>query len=657
MGASPRVLAWVQRGVRIKFVRRPPESFHLGKSLYQLTPPQQLWWEKERARLLEAGAWEPAQCRRFVSKAFLVPKPGVNSWRLVLDLRYINSFCAAYRMRMETLKKLQRLMTGGEWMASFDLRDGFYALGIAPEHRKYFTFQVAGEYLQYAALPMGWNGSPWVFTKFTQVLTTFLRAPRMAPQRRRFTQVRKTPGEPNWGIPGVLHYLDDFLIVAPTRDALVQQMGIVEEAVAALGLTINLEKSSWEPTQQIKHLGLGIDSVRNIFFVTADKQAKLRAAATRMMCASSASKRWVTARSVASFTGLAQSVYLAVPPARFHLRSLHDCLSTQRSWSSRVKLSHQALQDLQWWKSLPARWNGRSIWRSPATASLHTDASKTGWGGVVDSLLPAHGFWRQRQRRCHITLLELKAVRFTVEAFIAELRGKTVLHWCDNQAVIQVLTNVTSRSPELMKELRKLWRLLDLEDITLRTRYIRSAANVWADRLSRRENQDDWMLGWKYFEALETLYGPHTVERFATPNNTHLVRYNSEFHAPGSEGVNALAQSWLLENNFVNPPWFLLDKVAQKLREEGGTATVVAPYWPGETWWAPLQDMASEITRLQAAPDLFLPGRLGSSESVGPPGWDVAVFRVPGRPPTSSGGEPRPFSNVPWTQRSRTRKR
>lgn len=166
---------------------------------------------------MEAGAWEPATCSRYVSKAFLVAKPGVNSWRLVLDLRHLNSYCQAYGMRMETLKKLQKVMRGGEWMASFDLKDGFYALGIAREHRKYFTFEVAGEMLQYAALPMGWNGSPWVFTKFTQVLTSFLRSPKLASQRRELLKgpVEKLPGEEGWGVT-VLHYLDDFLLVAPT---------------------------------------------------------------------------------------------------------------------------------------------------------------------------------------------------------------------------------------------------------------------------------------------------------------------------------------------------------------------------------------------------------------------------------------------------------
>ena len=176
--------------------------------------------------------------------------------------------------------------------------------------------------------------------------------------------------------------------------------------------------------------------------------------------------------------------------------------------------------------------------------------------------------------------------------------------------------------------------MLDLEDISLRTRYIRSAANVWADQLSRRENEDDWMLGWKCFRQLEQRFGPNTVERFATANNTHLPRFNAQFHSPGTEGVDALARNWVDENNFVNTPWPLLGQVAQKLRDEGATATVVAPYWVTATWWTELQDLASEILVIPASRDLFLPGARGSSESVGPPSWDVAIFRVPGRPPT-----------------------
>ena len=229
MGASPRVLQWVSRGVRIQFTRRPPAPFNLGKSLDKLTPKQQLWWEEERRRLIAAGAWEPATCTSYVSKAFLVPKPGENKWRLVLDLRHLNKFCQGYGLRMETLRRLQRQMRGGEWMASFDLKDGFYAIGIAPEHRKYFTFCVNGEMLQYAALPMGWNGSPFVFTRFTQVLTHFLRSPKFAVQRQAELQQsqRLVKGESTavqeWGVQ-LLHYLDDYLLTSPTKEQLVKDM-------------------------------------------------------------------------------------------------------------------------------------------------------------------------------------------------------------------------------------------------------------------------------------------------------------------------------------------------------------------------------------------------------------------------------------------------
>jgi len=44
--------------------------------------------------------------------------------------------------------------------------------------------------------------------------------------------------------------------------------------------------------------------------------------------------------------------------------------------------------------------------------------------------------------------------------------------------VIVVLTHLTSKSPTVMCELRKLFLLVDIYDIKIRTPYIRIAANV-----------------------------------------------------------------------------------------------------------------------------------------------------------------------------------
>ena len=78
----------------------------------------------------------------------------------------------------------------------------------------------------------------------------------------------------------------------------------------------------------------------------------------------------------------------------------------------------------------------------------------------------------------HITFKDLKAVRCAIQAFIPELKGRRLLLHEDNQSVIGVLTHLTSKSPTMMCELRKLFLLIDTYDIKIRTQYIKSAANV-----------------------------------------------------------------------------------------------------------------------------------------------------------------------------------
>jgi hypothetical protein len=48
-------------------------------------------------------------------------------------------------------------------MFSFDLKDGFYALGIVPKQRDFLTVNVRGQLYRLACLPMGWSLSPYHF--------------------------------------------------------------------------------------------------------------------------------------------------------------------------------------------------------------------------------------------------------------------------------------------------------------------------------------------------------------------------------------------------------------------------------------------------------------------------------------------------------------
>ena len=71
--------------------------------------------------------------------------------------------------------------------------------------------------------------------------------------------------------------------------------------------------------------------------------------------------------------------------------------------------------------------------------------------------------------------------------------------------MIGVLTHLTSKSPTMMNELRKMFLLVDTYDIKIRTLYIRSAANVWADNLSRITDNSDWQLSPRVFRYLSKL--------------------------------------------------------------------------------------------------------------------------------------------------------
>eukprot|EP00873_Tetraselmis_striata_P009839 jgi/Tetstr1/430103/TSEL_001962.t1 len=131
----------------------------------------------ELRRFTAAGAWEKSSCAWWVSRAFFVPKPGDNQWRFIIDLRVLNTFCARKRLRMETLMGVRHLTAKGDYMFSFDLQDGFYALGIAPSDRDYFIVNIRGTLYRLCGLPMGWSLSPYYFTTFTMTFVKHLRSP------------------------------------------------------------------------------------------------------------------------------------------------------------------------------------------------------------------------------------------------------------------------------------------------------------------------------------------------------------------------------------------------------------------------------------------------------------------------------------------------
>jgi hypothetical protein len=296
-GAPPSVLSWIEHGVACEWKDGPPPAYDYGVSLRDATPAQKKFMDKELPRCLGTGAWEPAPAdeRTHICRVHLVPKktpPGQEQkWRLVIDQRPTNAYCRGQACKYETLRTLQRLARRGDWALSFDIQDGYHAIGVRRDHRRYMTFALppadgdpTGEprYYRCAALPFGWLMSPYVFTKVMRVMVRMLRsptAPSLARLRRsaasgRALVLRLARSHGTSAARGlrVLPYVDDFLVICSSRREALVARDRCEHVMDFLGITRHPDKGEWEPTQRLEHLGLEIDFHRGLFLIPPRKQ-------------------------------------------------------------------------------------------------------------------------------------------------------------------------------------------------------------------------------------------------------------------------------------------------------------------------------------------------------------------------------------------------
>jgi hypothetical protein len=179
-----------------------------------------------------------------------------------------------------------------------------------------------------------------------------------------------------------------------------------------------------------------------------------------------------------------------------------------------------------------------------------------------------------------------------------------------------------------MATIRTLWSLVAANSIRLQADYIRGLLNTTADQLSRAWDPTDWQLDPRVFRIIDHLWGPHTIDRFATVHNRQLVRFNSERHEPQTESVDAFTQDWSKDVNWLNPPWRLLPRVIDTLIRIPAPATLLVPVWPSQSWWPRLVSIASAVRLLPADACIFRHGSSARPEPLRNRFWRVALVRV-----------------------------
>jgi len=505
----------------------------------------------------------------------------------VIDLRDVNEQLEDKPFRYEALPEFVASLQLGDHLISWDKKDAFHQVYKHPDDRTYLNFAIDGEVYETITMPIGLSIAPWAWTKVMRPVLTHL---------------------PGLGFT-LIGYVDDHGAAAPgarptSKADAAAGFATVARLSATLGLQLQPEKGDREGTQQLTLLGFTIDTARNRLTLPAERVAQESGAAMVLLSLAGKNRRFVRLKALQRMAGLAESTKLAISSAQLYTRAIYDDLKfgdqirdrrSKRSSDNRInrpndrpdrrsrhdrRLSHQSVRDLRFWAGLRSGQEfGRLLWRPPASATLHTDASGAAWGGgltIDGSWYDAHGRFGPADAPKHIDAKAVLAVTLPLLSIEDKLPAGTVVRlFIDSQVALAVITGVSSRCPGLVRELRRIHAVARRLSVALEGEWIPTAVNAWADALSRDEDRTDWSLERRFFLSLYGLYGPHTVDRFASATSAQLPRYNSRYRDPTTEAVDGMSQSWVDDNSWANPSFSLIPLVRRLIVLQRATATVL----------------------------------------------------------------------------------
>ena len=550
---------------------------------------------------------------RAVLPLFTVPKKD-GGRRGVINATPLNDHVSCPHFRIEGPPVIAGLLRKGDWMVSLDLTKAYLHVPLPAASSRFLCFEWEGRTFTFRAMPFGLNVAPRAFTKLMRVPVAEIR----------YRGLRVTI------------YLDDLLVMASAKGALLQHATFVVLLLTELGFVLNAKKCTPEPVTCLEHLGLMVDSVRLAFRVPTEKLASTLAKVRAVL----RPEQTFSARVLARLAGSLSCLREASQPVHLYLLNLNRLVTEARKvggWEARTSLDQATREDLQWLLENLRRFCSNSFATPRPDVVIQTDASFLAWAGIIRDnrgwYSETRGLWTGAEGSHSISPLELQAGINTLRVFGDRVRHHQVLWRSDNASVVWGVTKWKSTSLEMNRGLRVLFDLVTDLDFRIVAQHVPGASNHRPDFLSRWLDPEDWMVHPAVFAAVNLLLGPCEVDAFATSLNHLLPRWWSRFPVEGAEAVDALRQNFAVVKTWCNPPFSLLLQLLGRIRSQRATAVVVIPRWPGQPWWPVMLSMlAHPPVVLPASRSLFLPQCTRNQAPLGAAQWPAWAVRVSGHP-------------------------
>ena len=192
-----------------------------------------------------------------------IPKPD-GDVRLIHDCsrptgKAVNDYCTTdWHQKFSRVDDAAALMTHGCFFGKIDLRSAYRSVKISSksQHATGFKWNFGGQdlYLKDTRLPFGGKLSLGIFHRLTQAVKRMM-------ERRGFNLV--------------IVYLDDFLIIAETKEACAQALNCLVQLLRRLGFAIHWGKVI-DPTNRITFLGIELDSIAMSLRLPEEKLTSFR---------------------------------------------------------------------------------------------------------------------------------------------------------------------------------------------------------------------------------------------------------------------------------------------------------------------------------------------------------------------------------------------
>ncbi|KAH9697760.1 hypothetical protein KPL71_023744 [Citrus sinensis] len=226
---------WKNKSFLIKLPFKLNEDINPTKATHPgMSPSDLLLAQQECSQLLAQGLIEPTSSQ-WACQAFYVEKHSEivrGKKRLVIDYQPLNMFLQDDKFPLPRRQSMFTFLKNAQIFSKFDLKSGFWQLGIEPSERYKTAFCISNAHFQWTVLPFGLKTAPSIFQKsMVQIFQPILHH--------------------------ALIYIDDILLFSGSHDEHCQLLTQFYDILQSHGIMLSAKKSTIATTN-IEFLGMVI---------------------------------------------------------------------------------------------------------------------------------------------------------------------------------------------------------------------------------------------------------------------------------------------------------------------------------------------------------------------------------------------------------------